>query len=174
MLDILKTSAGHLGFSQPALFLKGTIWVRLLQIHVHGLHLFLSHQTQSSTFLLSLALWLLNCPYNLSGVTTISDISNTSPCDIEFDRSNDWQTSIPFWKVTAGLFLWQIHPIRCSKGVPGGTSSGVFFAFVDKSNDIGKSMCCYAWLWVFERVRGIEPPYPAWEAGVLPLNYTRF
>jgi hypothetical protein len=24
-----------------------------------------------------------------------------------------------------------------------------------------------------ERVRGIEPPYPAWEAGVLPLNYTR-
>jgi hypothetical protein len=25
-----------------------------------------------------------------------------------------------------------------------------------------------------ERVRGIEPPCPAWEAGVLPLNYTRF
>ena len=24
-----------------------------------------------------------------------------------------------------------------------------------------------------ERVRGIEPPCPAWEAGVLPLNYTR-
>ena len=28
-------------------------------------------------------------------------------------------------------------------------------------------------LFVFmEQVRGIEPPYPAWEAGVLPLNYT--
>ncbi len=25
-----------------------------------------------------------------------------------------------------------------------------------------------------ERVRGIEPPYAAWKAAVLPLNYTRF
>ena len=25
-----------------------------------------------------------------------------------------------------------------------------------------------------ERVRGIEPPFKAWEAFVLPLNYTRF
>lgn len=24
-----------------------------------------------------------------------------------------------------------------------------------------------------KRVKGIEPSYPAWEAGVLPLNYTR-
>ena len=24
-----------------------------------------------------------------------------------------------------------------------------------------------------ERMRGIGPPYPAWEAGVLPLNYIR-
>ena len=24
-----------------------------------------------------------------------------------------------------------------------------------------------------ERERGIEPPWPAWKAGVLPLNYTR-
>jgi hypothetical protein len=24
-----------------------------------------------------------------------------------------------------------------------------------------------------KRVRGIEPPYAAWEAAVLPLNYTR-
>ncbi len=24
-----------------------------------------------------------------------------------------------------------------------------------------------------ERVPGIEPGYPAWKAGVLPLNYTR-
>jgi len=24
-----------------------------------------------------------------------------------------------------------------------------------------------------ERVKGIGPSYPAWEAGVLPLNYTR-
>ncbi len=24
-----------------------------------------------------------------------------------------------------------------------------------------------------ERVMGIEPTYPAWKAGVLPLNYTR-
>ena len=26
---------------------------------------------------------------------------------------------------------------------------------------------------LLERVRGIEPPYSAWEADVLPLNYTR-
>jgi hypothetical protein len=25
-----------------------------------------------------------------------------------------------------------------------------------------------------ERVNGIEPSYAAWEAAVLPLNYTRF
>ena len=25
-----------------------------------------------------------------------------------------------------------------------------------------------------ERVKGIEPSYSAWEADVLPLNYTRF
>ena len=24
-----------------------------------------------------------------------------------------------------------------------------------------------------ERMKGIEPSYPAWEAGVLPLNYIR-
>ena len=27
--------------------------------------------------------------------------------------------------------------------------------------------------WQVERVMGIEPTYPAWKAGVLPLNYTR-
>jgi hypothetical protein len=27
--------------------------------------------------------------------------------------------------------------------------------------------------WVMERVKGIEPSYEAWEAAVLPLNYTR-
>ncbi len=26
---------------------------------------------------------------------------------------------------------------------------------------------------LMERVMGIEPTYPAWKAGVLPLNYTR-
>ena len=26
---------------------------------------------------------------------------------------------------------------------------------------------------ILERVMGIEPTYPAWKAGVLPLNYTR-
>ena len=33
----------------------------------------------------------------------------------------------------------------------------------------------YSWRCFFtlERVGGIEPLYPAWEAGVLPLNYTR-
>lgn len=25
----------------------------------------------------------------------------------------------------------------------------------------------------FKRVSGIEPPYPPWQGGVLPLNYTR-
>ncbi len=31
-----------------------------------------------------------------------------------------------------------------------------------------------AWIrWDLERVKGIEPSYAAWEAAVLPLNYTR-
>ena len=29
------------------------------------------------------------------------------------------------------------------------------------------------WRISMERVTGIEPAYPAWKAGVLPLNYTR-
>ena len=29
------------------------------------------------------------------------------------------------------------------------------------------------WMVELERVMGIEPTYPAWKAGVLPLNYTR-
>lgn len=28
-------------------------------------------------------------------------------------------------------------------------------------------------IWNLERVMGIEPTYAAWEAAVLPLNYTR-
>ena len=32
---------------------------------------------------------------------------------------------------------------------------------------------CGGSLMGLERVRGIEPPYSAWEADVLPLNYTR-
>ena len=28
-------------------------------------------------------------------------------------------------------------------------------------------------LFSLERVKGIEPSYPGWKAGVLPLNYTR-
>ena len=31
---------------------------------------------------------------------------------------------------------------------------------------------CYV-ITLVERVMGIEPTYPAWKAGVLPLNYTR-
>jgi hypothetical protein len=30
------------------------------------------------------------------------------------------------------------------------------------------------WRSGLERVKGIEPSYAAWEAAVLPLNYTRF
>ena len=30
-----------------------------------------------------------------------------------------------------------------------------------------------AWAFVVERVTGIEPALSAWEADVLPLNYTR-
>ena len=34
----------------------------------------------------------------------------------------------------------------------------------------GDDMACVAGM---ERVKGIEPSYEAWEAAVLPLNYTR-
>ena len=33
--------------------------------------------------------------------------------------------------------------------------------------------CCLAGFIDLERVKGIEPSYEAWEAAVLPLNYTR-
>jgi hypothetical protein len=37
------------------------------------------------------------------------------------------------------------------------------------------SICCRALVSgvMVERVKGIEPSYAAWEAAVLPLNYTR-
>ena len=31
----------------------------------------------------------------------------------------------------------------------------------------------YRRIFLLERVMGIEPTYPAWKAGILPLNYTR-
>ncbi len=34
-------------------------------------------------------------------------------------------------------------------------------------------MMSLAWAFVVERVTGIEPALSAWEAEVLPLNYTR-
>ncbi len=43
-----------------------------------------------------------------------------------------------------------------------------------KSHDpVGKSFCYGFWNREMERVRGIEPPYSAWEAAALPLSYTR-
>ena len=37
-----------------------------------------------------------------------------------------------------------------------------------------KAMCLTAWLLPrMERMRGVEPPYPDWKSGVLPLNYIR-
>ena len=35
---------------------------------------------------------------------------------------------------------------------------------------INNAFCAFV---VLERVSGIEPPYLAWEASILPLNYTR-
>ena len=43
----------------------------------------------------------------------------------------------------------------------------------------GMASCSISWdeIWIcrgiLERVKGIEPSYAAWEAAVLPLNYTR-
>ena len=34
-------------------------------------------------------------------------------------------------------------------------------------------LLCICFRFCTERVMGIEPTYPAWKAGVLPLNYTR-
>ena len=39
-----------------------------------------------------------------------------------------------------------------------------YFGYRSYNRNLGKKK---------ERVMGIEPTYPAWKAGVLPLNYTR-
>ncbi len=36
-----------------------------------------------------------------------------------------------------------------------------------------KKLYPYSPIYLMERVSGIEPPYPPWQGGVLPLNYTR-
>ena len=40
-------------------------------------------------------------------------------------------------------------------------------------SDLAEVMTSLAIIWNVERVMGIEPTYAAWEAAVLPLNYTR-
>lgn len=40
-------------------------------------------------------------------------------------------------------------------------------------SDSAEVMTSLAIIWNVERVMGIEPTYAAWEAAVLPLNYTR-
>ncbi len=40
-------------------------------------------------------------------------------------------------------------------------------------SDSVEVMTSLAIIWNVERVMGIEPTYAAWEAAVLPLNYTR-
>lgn len=42
-----------------------------------------------------------------------------------------------------------------------------------KNKEKTRSFNSYGFFCILERVRGIEPPYSAWEADVLPLNYTR-
>ena len=46
---------------------------------------------------------------------------------------------------------------------------------LNPDNDLRRSLAFGGSLWKVEveRVKGIEPSYAAWEAAVLPLNYTR-
>ena len=46
---------------------------------------------------------------------------------------------------------------------------------LNPDNDLRRSLAFggSAWKVEVERVKGIEPSYEAWEAAVLPLNYTR-
>jgi predicted choloylglycine hydrolase len=44
---------------------------------------------------------------------------------------------------------------------------------VNKEAPFGALQSNSEWQELLERVRGIEPLYEAWEAAVLPLNYTR-
>ena len=44
------------------------------------------------------------------------------------------------------------------------------FSKTKKHEDPFVGNSCFSFL---VRVKGVEPSYPAWEAGVLPLNYTR-
>ena len=49
---------------------------------------------------------------------------------------------------------------------PASCTEIVFFLFMGGWENKGRG--------ILERVKGIEPSYRAWEALVLPLNYTRF
>lgn len=46
---------------------------------------------------------------------------------------------------------------------------------LNTDNDLQRSLALDGrpWKVEVERVKGIEPSYEAWEAAVLPLNYTR-
>ncbi len=46
---------------------------------------------------------------------------------------------------------------------------------INHDNDLRRSLAFGGspWKVEVERVKGIEPSYEAWEAAVLPLNYTR-
>ena len=44
---------------------------------------------------------------------------------------------------------------------------------INKKPLIYVEKCAFSKVFILERMKGIEPSYPAWEAGVLPLNYIR-
>ena len=47
------------------------------------------------------------------------------------------------------------------------------YSYIKSAFTIKPSRVDSAWFPQMERVMGIEPTWPAWRAGVLPLNYTR-
>jgi hypothetical protein len=57
------------------------------------------------------------------------------------------------------------------------SGNGPLMAHADQQDPSGTDChvpaCPLTWFFLVERVRGIEPPLSAWEADVLPLNYTR-
>ena len=77
--------------------------------------------------------------------------------------------------------IWRANQLRYTHHRPSGLVPNVLEGIRTPDPRLRRPLLYPAELWTHlhllfaneKRVMGIEPTYPAWKAGVLPLNYTR-
>gem|GEM_PF-5869225 len=88
------------------------------------------------------------------------------------DTHNEWRTREAWRKRLPVYFTMRVPSLTCPPPTPLPATHQHQFN-TSHLNTSGSRGCWLGALRTFERVTGIEPALSAWEADVLPLNYTR-